>query len=599
MSDKSNNPFQFWQELKRRRVIRVIPVYAAASFVLLELVDIITEPFGLPDSTLKFVFVLLCVGFIIAVILSWVYDITPEGVQKTKPATQVRSEEKQVTPGGWKISTYISVLIIIAFVVFYIISSIKRSSDIITLEKSIAVLPFDNMSVDEEYSHMGDAITDEIILELQKIKEFDRVLSRTSTMQYKENRPTIPEIAEKLGVNYIIEGSIQRHKEDVSIRVQVIRAKNEDHIWANKYDDKWEDIFSIQDEIAFKVANELKTVLSPEEIEQIEKKPTENLEAYDLYLKGIEIGYYNFWSDYDINRVYSSLDYFKKSIELDNYFSLGHAGLGRAYWMIAHFAPNPTDDICEKSKKYIKRAIELDPYNGWAYAELGILQSNWDWDSTEARISFDKALKLIPNDMNGYIHYFFHEFRLGNDKKLEMLIKGMKGVYPMAMESSFNQSNLMFLHCKKKYFEITEITDLNWDGTIDSYIPLIILDAYINQNMFEKAYKVVKRIKESMNLTKMNLHFEPLLLAKTGEMDSALILIERFNEILPGYKFPNTYNAAIYAANGNKEQMYHFLEDALEKREFELHDIPFYSVFDQYEDEPRFKEIIRKMWIPL
>jgi TolB-like protein len=154
-------------------------------------------------------------------------------------------------------------------IVFHILSTSNRSKEISNLEKSIAVLPFENMSVDEEYSHMGDAITDEIILELQKINEFDRVLSRSSTMQYKDNRPTIPEIAEKLGVNYIIEGSIQRHKEDVSIRVQLIRAKHEDHVWGDEYDGKWEDIFSIQDEIALKVADELKAVLSPEEIKHI------------------------------------------------------------------------------------------------------------------------------------------------------------------------------------------------------------------------------------------------------------------------------------------------------------------------------------------
>ena len=125
-----------------------------------------------------------------------------------------------------------------------------------------------------------------ILVQLQYIEDFDRVLSRTSTFQYKDNKKPIPIIAEELGVNYIIEGSIQRHKEDVSIRVQVIRAKHEDHVWGDEYDGKWEDIFSIQDEIALKVANELKTVLSPEEIRKIEKNPTENIEAYNLYLKG-------------------------------------------------------------------------------------------------------------------------------------------------------------------------------------------------------------------------------------------------------------------------------------------------------------------------
>jgi len=271
MPNSSNKITQFWLELKRRKVVRRNMVYAASGFVILELVSIIAEPLGLPDGTLKVVFILLCLGFVISIILSWFYDFTPDGLEKIKSANEYEeaSVEKPSRLIAWKIATYISIVIIVGFIIFNIAVGPNRAEYLTDLEKSIAVLPFENMSVDEEYSHIGDAITDEIILELQKIKEFDRVLSRTSTMQYKDNRPTIPEIAEKLGVNYIIEGSIQRHREDVSIRVQVIRAEHEDHIWAEEYDGKWEDIFSIQDEMALKVANELKTVLSPEEIDEI------------------------------------------------------------------------------------------------------------------------------------------------------------------------------------------------------------------------------------------------------------------------------------------------------------------------------------------
>jgi TolB-like protein len=288
MPKSSNKITQFWQELKRRKVVRRNMVYAASGFVILELVSIIADPLGLPEGTLRFVFFILCIGFVISIILSWYYDFTPDGLEKIKSSNEFEEApvEKPSQLIAWKIATYISAVIIVGFIIFYLAVRPNRADYLIDLEKSIAVLPFENMSVDEEYSHMGDAITDEIILELQKIKEFDRVLSRSSTMQYKDNRPTIPEMAEKLGVNYIIEGSIQRHKEDVSIRVQVIRAEHEDHVWADEYDGKWEDIFSIQDEMALKVANELKTVLSPEEIEQIDKQPTDNPEAYDLYLKG-------------------------------------------------------------------------------------------------------------------------------------------------------------------------------------------------------------------------------------------------------------------------------------------------------------------------
>ena len=198
MPGKSDNPFRFWEELKRRKVIRVITVYGAAAFVILELVSIVAPSLGLPSWTLNMVIVLLCIGFVVSTILSWVYDITPEGVQKTKPSGQNSKEVKQPASRGWKISTYLSGLVIIGFVVVYIIGNIRQSSDLVSLEKSIAVLPFDNMSQDKEYDYLGDAITDEIILELQKIKEFDRVLSRSSTMQFKDNRPTIPEIEKSL-----------------------------------------------------------------------------------------------------------------------------------------------------------------------------------------------------------------------------------------------------------------------------------------------------------------------------------------------------------------------------------------------------------------
>ena len=288
MSGSPSNLGKFWQELKRRKVIRRNMVYAASGFVLLELVSIIAEPFGLPDWTLKLVFIILCIGFVISIILSWFYDFTPDGLERIKPIDTADDliPEKPSQLLAWKITSYISIVIIIGLLVFNIVSGDKQSEVPTNLEKSIAVLPFDNLSAGEEYSHIGDAITDEIIMELQKISEFDRVLSRSSTMQYKNIRPTIPEIAKKLGVNYIIEGSIQLQNEAVSIRVQVIRSEPEDHVWGDEYNGKWEDIFSIQDDIAKKVTSELKIVLSPLEIEQIEKKPTENIEAYNLYLKG-------------------------------------------------------------------------------------------------------------------------------------------------------------------------------------------------------------------------------------------------------------------------------------------------------------------------
>lgn len=165
MPGKTSNLEQFWQELKRRKVVRVITVYAATTFVILELVSIIEDPLQLPDWTLAFVIVLLCIGFIITVIFSWIYDITPEGLEKTRPATEAKDKlpEKPSGSNAWKIATYLSVVIIVGLIILHIAGDRKQTENLALIEKSIAVLPFDNMSIDAEYSHIGDAITDEII----------------------------------------------------------------------------------------------------------------------------------------------------------------------------------------------------------------------------------------------------------------------------------------------------------------------------------------------------------------------------------------------------------------------------------------------------
>ncbi|MFO7852363.1 MAG: tetratricopeptide repeat protein [Bacteroidota bacterium] len=415
MADQSDKSTSFWQELKRRRVIRIIPVYAAAAFVILELVDIIAEPLGLPDWTLNLVLVLLVIGFIISIILSWIYDFTPEGIQRTKAVSGVKAGKKEKISTGWKISTYVSVLIIIAFLLFYILGNIKKSSDISTLEKSIAVLPFENWNSDEEFIHLGDAITDEIIMQLQYIKEFDRVLSRSSTMQYKNNRPSVTEIGKELDVNYIVEGSIQRQEDNVSIHVQVLRTIEEDHIWAEKYNGKWSDIYDIQNDIASNVAKELQIALTEDEIEEIEKKPTENLEAYNYYLQGNN--YY--WRSYEERDWTLAINMYQKAIELDSNFVEAYTKLADSHLSLYWWHFDRSEERLDKARKAIDAAFNIDPDFPDAYLVLGLYYYNGFLDYNKALKHLEKALKLNPNNAQ-CIHYIaaVHR-RMGNWEKAE------------------------------------------------------------------------------------------------------------------------------------------------------------------------------------
>ena len=413
MASDPNKLSQFLQELKRRRVVHVIIVYATAAFVIIELVGNVYETLNLPDWTPALTLIILAIGFPIALIFSWIFDVTPEGIEKTKPSKEVSKEERRDIPNSWRIATYVSGVIIIGLLAYNIFGSKSGSKIDVTLEKSIAVLPFDNLGSDEEYSYLGGAFTDEIIMELQKIKAFDRVLSRTSTMQYAERRPTIPEIGEKLNVNFIIEGSIQRHKDIVSINVQVIRAQHEDHVWGGEYDAKWEDIFSIQDEIAMKVADELETVLTADEIEKINKVPTKNLEAYDYYLRGND--YY--WRSLEEHNWNIAINMYNKAINLDDNFALPYTRLALSYLNLFWFHYDRSQDPLINSKEAIDAAFRLQPDLPEAFGALGVYYYYGFMNYSEALKYLNIALEQKPTDSELFYYIACVHRRLGNWEK--------------------------------------------------------------------------------------------------------------------------------------------------------------------------------------
>lgn len=393
----------------------MVTVYAGAAFVIIELINNITEPLRLPDWTPTFVIVLLAIGFPIVIIFSWLYDIHPEGgMVKTEPIDKVKEKEIPKSSNSWKVASYISFVVIVGLVVLNIIPRAKRARTTEELERSIAVLPFENMGHNEEDDYLGGAFTDEIIMALQKIKEFERVLSRTSTLQYEENRPTIPEIAQKLNVNYIIEGSIQKLEGRVRIRVQVIRAQNEDHIWGEAYDEDYmkpEDILDIQSRIARSVADELKVRITPEERMLIEKIPTSNLSAHNFYQRGKE-EYTSFLFKPIHNReaLQSAHEYFKKALEYDATYANAYAGLALiAYSKLTRlglYGYTLYEGYLERQAfdsvyYWANQALQYDNQLDEAYLVRGKYYHQTG-ERDKAEEDFQRAISLNPNQWEAY-----------------------------------------------------------------------------------------------------------------------------------------------------------------------------------------------------
>ena len=593
MPQPTNKLTQFWNELKRRKVVRVIIVYAAAAFVILETVDIITPALLLPSWTVTFIIVLLAIGFPIAIIFSWIFDITPEGVKKTKPVTQSRSEEKQATPGGWKISTYISVLIIIAFVVFYVISNIKQSSEISKMEKSIAVLPFYYYNIDEKSEDIGDAFSNEIITQLYKINGFDRIISHTSTLQYKgSDKPPIPVIGKELDVNFIIEGSLERQNENVSVQVQVILAANDDHIWADEFKGKWNDIFTIRTNIAKKVASELKTILTLEEIEQIEKRPTKNLEAYDFYLLGVHY-FNNFSHDEDLWR---AIEYFQQALDIDSTYALAYSGLAEVYNQLIVYAILSPNEAYPKVKAYSTKALELNEELANPHCLLGIVNQSFEYDFTGVEKEYIRALEINPSSSFAHEYYAHYLSVIGrHDEAISHANLALK-LDPLSISAKSNKYFTLFNAGYKN--EALKLMEEARDSDPD--YPYWYWDCalfYINLGMYNEALSMLQT-----QLTLMgddNISDEIGLLGyiygRLDQKDKAQKQLDRLDELSSKgfYVSPRT-RVWVYMGLDNLDKAIEILEEAYKNHSIESSFLRLYE-YDALRNDPRFIELLKKV----
>ena len=393
-----NKLSQFWQELKRRKVTRTITVYAAAAFVTLELVSIIVEPLRLPEWTLSFIIVLLCVGFIIAVILSWIYDIHPEGgIVKTEPVRKAKEAPALASSKGWKIASYISFVVIVALIVLNII---PRTNNKKILEKSIAVLPLEYLSEDPDKQYLADGVLDAITGHLSLIEGL-RVMPRTSVEQYRENKKSAKEIGEELDVSYLIEGSFLMIEDQVKLIIQLVVAKEGDHIFFKEYDRNYNDIIVVQSEVAKTIAKEIEIALTPEEIKLIEKKPTTNLTAYDFYLKGEE-KLFDWWLDRDSIALFESENLFKRALDYDSTYALAYARLAWfSYYKVSYKVDYYSENFLDSAIILADIALSYDPQLAEAYDIKG--NTLGSIGETELALeAFEKAIKYNPNFFEAY-----------------------------------------------------------------------------------------------------------------------------------------------------------------------------------------------------
>ena len=352
-------------ELKRRNVIRVGIAYVIVAWLIAQVTELALESFGAPDWVIKTVLFLLVIGFPVALIFAWAYELTPEGVKRDTGVGAASPPQARAAKSGTALS-----------------------SDL----KSIAVLPFENVSREEANEPFTIGLHDDLLTHISKIRSI-KTISRTSVSQYRRTTKTIPQIAEELGVRTVLEGGVQRAGDRVRINAQLIDARTDEHLWAESYDRQLTvaDIFAIQSEIATAIAEALRATLSPEEQERLETAPTENLAAYDAYLLGRQR-----MTKRTSIALAEAVDYFQQAIEIDPDFALAYVGLAENYELQGDYSGIAQDEMFAKAEIAIGKALELDDRLGEAHASLGRIKT-FTGDFEGAEPAFQRALQLNSN----------------------------------------------------------------------------------------------------------------------------------------------------------------------------------------------------------
>jgi len=443
MLNISNKPSRFWQELKRRRVVHVITVYASASYVIIELLNNLAEPLNLPPRLLTIVIIVLAVGFPLVIVLSWLYELTSGSLERTRPIDEMPEGEKAKLPNAWKLATIVSFVVIIGLVVFNLASweRLVKPGSI----PSLVVLPFGNFTGDEVPEYFVSGIHSSLIGDMGRIGGL-RIISQTSSKVNKNRNLSIPQIASELDVSIVVEPTVICLGDTICIQVKLFSAlPKETLIWVADYKVEKSQIQNLYSRITKQIADEVKIELTPGEERMLAESRTVNPDAYDAYLKG-----QFHWERLGKDDLDSALHYFKLAIELDPDWADPYADIALTLGTLRGFQYITGDEIYNDALNYLKKALELDPNTSNSHY-VNAMFSVWtlgDWEKGEKE--FQKTLELNPNDALCRIYYahlllILHRFDEAIQQanlalKLDPLKPLLLGLYGVVMNFTGNHN---------------------------------------------------------------------------------------------------------------------------------------------------------------
>jgi TolB-like protein/Flp pilus assembly protein TadD len=584
------NPKTFFAELKRRNVYKVAVAYAIVGWLVMQIAATVVPALHLSDAITSAVVLLVILGFPIALILAWAFELTPEGLKRTEFADEL--PKKTLRNRAWIYVVLVVGAISVGLFFFGRYTSSKQSESVELPPKSIAVLPFDNLSPDPNNAYFAAGIQDEIVTRLSKIGEL-KIISCTSTHRFKSAPDDLPAIAKELGTANILEGRVQRTADEVRVNVQLVKAVTDSRLWADTFDRKLTDIFAVESEIAKTVAETLQAKLTGSEQHAIAARPTENTEAYQLYLRGRF-----FWNKRTGQNLNKAADYFNQAIAADPKYALAYVGLADAYVLMPFYSAGAPRDCYPKAKAAAKKALELDDTLAEAHTSLGYVLHVCDLDFDGSTREFKRAIELNPNYATAH-HWYGIELlaSLGRfDDAVRELKRGLE-LDPLSLPINAGLGRTYYF--RRRYDEAIE--QLRKTSEMDPgfyYTHWNLGSALVAKGAIGAAIKEYEKARA--------LSDDPFVLgllghayASSGNKMEAEKILDQLKE-LSKERYVSAYSVAlVYLGLGNKEEALRWLEKSYQDRTG--NDLVYFRVeplLDPLRGEPRFEELVTRVFAP-
>jgi TolB-like protein/Tfp pilus assembly protein PilF len=594
------NPKNFFGELKRRNVYKVAIAYGVVAWLLIQIASQVFPFFEIPNWAVRFVVLAIIIGFPIALILAWAFEVTPEGVKRTEAADAAHERSRGVV---WiYIIAVGAALSVSLFILGRYTAQREASSEVGARErtagnqaiqqsipeKSLAVLPFANLSGNPENAYFAAGIQDEIITRLAKIGQL-KVVSCLSTQRFKSAPDDLPAIAKQLGVANVLQGSVQRSTDEVRVNVQLVKAETDTHLWADTFDRKLTDIFQIESDIARTIAEKLQARLSGSEERAISVKPTADLEAHQLYLEGRY-----FWNRRTGENLKKALTFFQQAADKDPSYTLAYTGIADSCALIPVYGAGAPQDYYPRAKAAAEKAVSLDDALGEAHISLANVFFRY-LKLDESVREFERGIELNSNYPTA--HQWYGRLPLLMTGQFDRAIAEVKRAVALDPVSPIIHSDLGTVYLVAR----------RYDEAIEQFHNALELDPqfyWAHRNLGSALeLKGAPRDAIAEYQRALKLDDDPRVLAfvghaeaSIGQQDEARAILTRLTEMVKT-RYVSSYSfAVIHLALGEKDQALDWLEkDASERTGFEINFIKVDPYLDPLRGDPRFEALVSKV----